>query len=208
MFAGNIGVFHSIDSGLIWTQFALSTRKVNALVSYGAYLFAGTDTGVFLSSDSGLSWKNVSQGMGAQPGHQPNVTFLAIVDTTLYANVDAGEVSGSERGYITGRPISEMVDTTKSAVQESPPLTTTLAIYPNPLANTATITYSLAANSSVSLTIADALGREVAFLVTDEPQVTGTYYVNFDASQLPSGVYLCRLTTGSEEKFEKLIIRR
>jgi hypothetical protein len=47
----------------------------------------------------------------------------------------------------------------------------------------------------VRLSAFDLLGREVAELV-NEVQSAGTYRVTFDASRLPTGTYLYRITAG------------
>ena len=64
--------------------------------------------------------------------------------------------------------------------------------YPNPFNPKTAISYELIANSFVTLTVFDILGREVAALVHDVQQA-GSYTIRFDASRLPSGVYLYRL---------------
>ena len=48
---------------------------------------------------------------------------------------------------------------------------------------------------TVRLTVYDALGREVAALVNEELK-PGSYEVEFDGSNYPSGVYFYRLTAG------------
>ena len=72
--------------------------------------------------------------------------------------------------------------------------------YPNPFNPSTTIGYSVGvvshqssvASSRVLLAVYDLLGREVTVLV-DEKKEPGSYEVKFDASGLPSGVYLYRL---------------
>ncbi|MGE5499527.1 MAG: T9SS type A sorting domain-containing protein [Syntrophothermus sp.] len=51
----------------------------------------------------------------------------------------------------------------------------------------------------------DMLGREVSTLVSRE-QSAGRYNVEFDASSLPSGVYIYTLQTGSFRKSKKLLL--
>ena len=48
----------------------------------------------------------------------------------------------------------------------------------------------------VRLVVYDAMGREVARLV-DQPLHAGTHAVTWDASGLPSGTYLYRLSAGA-----------
>lgn len=63
---------------------------------------------------------------------------------------------------------------------------------PNPFNPNTTIRYRLSAPSSVKLQVFDVQGRSVALLV-DHQQQTGEHQVQFDASDLASGIYICRL---------------
>lgn len=64
--------------------------------------------------------------------------------------------------------------------------------YPNPFNPITRINYQLKEKGFVSLKIFDMLGMEVANLV-NETQAEGQYSVVFDASNLPSGVYIYSL---------------
>ncbi len=57
----------------------------------------------------------------------------------------------------------------------------------------------------VTLKVYDILGSEVATLVNEEKSA-GTYEVEFDASNLPSGIYFYRLESGSFSSTKKLIL--
>ncbi len=65
--------------------------------------------------------------------------------------------------------------------------------YPNPFNPTTKMSFVIGHSSLVSLKVFDVLGREVATLVNDELS-PGTYAVSFDATDLPSGVYIYRLS--------------
>ncbi|MEX2634360.1 MAG: GLUG motif-containing protein [Balneolales bacterium] len=67
--------------------------------------------------------------------------------------------------------------------------------YPNPFNPTTNIEYALPENATVQLHIFDVLGRRITTLV-NEMQQPGTYQVNWDASQLSSGMYIYRLQAG------------
>ena len=64
--------------------------------------------------------------------------------------------------------------------------------YPNPFNPSTKITFSLAMDSKINLTVFNVLGQEVATLVNTN-MVAGSHNVNFDASALNSGVYLYRI---------------
>jgi hypothetical protein len=66
--------------------------------------------------------------------------------------------------------------------------------FPDPFNPATVIGYSLVDNSSVRLSVFDMLGREVATLV-NEREEPGDYSSRWDAREMPSGVYIYRLTT-------------
>ena len=84
--------------------------------------------------------------------------------------------------------------------------------YPNPFNPNTTINYSIptvetgrAQSLQVQLLVYDLLGRNVKTLVNKQ-QSAGSYSVNFDASELPSGVYVYKLTAGSFTDSKKLML--
>ncbi|MDP3443168.1 MAG: discoidin domain-containing protein, partial [Ignavibacteria bacterium] len=82
--------------------------------------------------------------------------------------------------------------------------------YPNPFNPVTTIKYSIPSGSNhemgiVSLKIYDMLGREIATLV-NENKAPGIYEVQFDGSNLSSGVYFYRLEHGRNSQVKKLIL--
>jgi len=64
--------------------------------------------------------------------------------------------------------------------------------YPNPFNPSTMISFRLAVDSKVSMTVFNVLGQEVASLLNGN-LVAGSHQVNFDASSLNSGVYMYRI---------------
>jgi aryl-phospho-beta-D-glucosidase BglC (GH1 family) len=77
--------------------------------------------------------------------------------------------------------------------------------YPNPFNPTTIIYYQIPAGTNVVLRVYDTLGRKVQTLV-DEYQDAGNYSVQFNASNLPNGVYYYRLETGTYQDTKKLLL--
>lgn len=68
--------------------------------------------------------------------------------------------------------------------------------YPNPFNPVTVISYQVPATSSLELSIYNLMGQKVATLVTAS-QPAGHYEVSWDASGLPSGIYMYRLETNT-----------
>ncbi|MCZ7601896.1 MAG: M20/M25/M40 family metallo-hydrolase [Melioribacteraceae bacterium] len=84
--------------------------------------------------------------------------------------------------------------------------------YPNPFNPTTTIKFTIPNVGheyirllQTKLIVYDILGREVKTLV-NEVKSSGTYEVEFDASDLPSGVYLYRLQSANFSSVKKLML--
>ena len=78
--------------------------------------------------------------------------------------------------------------------------------YPNPFNPTTEIQYNLAEAGMVSLKVYDIMGKEVATLAEGN-QEAGHYSVIFDSDKsLSSGIYFCRMETGSFASVKRLIL--
>lgn len=77
--------------------------------------------------------------------------------------------------------------------------------YPNPFNPTTKISWQSPVNDWQTLKVYDILGNEVATLV-DEYKPVGKYSIDFDASNLPSGVYLYQLRSGSNVNTRKMTL--
>lgn len=79
--------------------------------------------------------------------------------------------------------------------------------YPNPFNPNTTINYTLRNATHVNITVYDRLGREVAVLV-DENQSEGDYHIEFNGSNLPSGVYFYRIKTPEKIEVKKMVLAK
>lgn len=79
--------------------------------------------------------------------------------------------------------------------------------YPNPFNPVTTVEYAVKERCHVSLTIYDIRGREVMNLV-DQNQQAGYYKTTFDASQLATGIYLCRIQMKNFVSVKKMMLLR
>ncbi len=77
--------------------------------------------------------------------------------------------------------------------------------YPNPFNPTTTIKFGLPLDSKVVLNVYNTIGQKVATLENGELPV-GNYSVNFNASNLSSGVYIYIFNAGSFNSTKKFVL--
>ncbi|MCX7878677.1 MAG: T9SS type A sorting domain-containing protein, partial [Ignavibacteria bacterium] len=77
--------------------------------------------------------------------------------------------------------------------------------YPNPFNPETKIKFQVPELSNIKIIVFDLLGREVESLV-NEKLTPGTYEVNWNAEEVPSGVYFCRMMTENYSQTIKLAL--
>ncbi|MBN2571578.1 MAG: T9SS type A sorting domain-containing protein [Ignavibacteriales bacterium] len=77
--------------------------------------------------------------------------------------------------------------------------------YPNPFNPSTKISYEIPNTASVNIKILNILGQEIVTLVNEE-KPAGHYEVEFNASNLTSGIYLYRLKTGDFVETKKMVL--
>ena len=77
--------------------------------------------------------------------------------------------------------------------------------YPNPFNPSTIIAYQIAKSGHVSLKIYDLLGREVKTLV-NETKKPGNYKIEFNADNLPSGIYFYKIASNGYSSVKKMIL--
>ncbi|KAB2852876.1 MAG: T9SS type A sorting domain-containing protein [Ignavibacterium sp.] len=79
--------------------------------------------------------------------------------------------------------------------------------YPNPFNPSTKIYYSIKEEGLVTLKVYDVLGNEIATLV-NENKPAGNYEVQFNALQLPSGVYIYTLQVNGFTSSKKMLLMK
>lgn len=77
--------------------------------------------------------------------------------------------------------------------------------YPNPFNPSTIIKYSVVQKGNVSLKVYNLLGQEVATLV-NKVHAPGAYEINFDASELATGMYIYQIQAGSFVTSKKMLL--
>ena len=122
-------------------------------------------------------------------------------DGTLYIGTLISGIGSNEDNLIAVRDTVTSVQT----VNQSALGYSLEQNYPNPFNPTTTIEFSIESAGMVTLKAYDILGREVATLV-NEMKGVGNFSVEFNASNLPSGIYVYRITSGNFVDTKKLIL--
>ena len=79
--------------------------------------------------------------------------------------------------------------------------------YPNPFNPITTIGFGIPEKGDVRLSVLNLLGEEIRVLLNEEKEA-GYHSVDFDASELPSGVYFYQLNAGEFMSTKKMILLR
>ena len=192
---GSTQFFLSLNNGDSWTKISPNvTSSARGLVinSLNHIYIAMDMQGVIRSTDNGANWETINSGL--------DDLFLRSLALDANQRIYLG-TSNTRVVYI-----GQVTATGLERISENSPKDFGLSQnYPNPFNPTTKINYQLSANGFVTLKILDVLGKEVTTLVNDE-QLTGTYSVDFDASNLSSGIYFYELRTGSFIQSKKMIL--
>jgi hypothetical protein len=145
------------------------------------------------------------------------VEVVSLTDATVAnsaTDTDGVWPSGANTVNATGGTTEIVFDATTdlgfnaSAVKSSAVTATNYSLgqnYPNPFNPSTIIRYSVTGNEHVSLLIYNILGKEVASLV-NEYKAAGTYKVEFNGANLPSGIYFYKLSTPKYTEVKKMTL--
>ncbi|GAB5535106.1 MAG: hypothetical protein Rubg2KO_13550 [Rubricoccaceae bacterium] len=110
------------------------------------------------------------------------------------------DVSATGAELVIGTVVSSEADGQTSTFALHP-------VSPNPVASNARLRFDLPEPGHVELAVFDALGRQLEVVLSADV-AAGTHSATFDASVLPSGVYIVRLTAGAEVALQRLTVAR
>jgi len=139
-------------------------------------------------------------------GSLPDVDFMKPTEGSKIINAgtdigfeflgDAPELGAIEVDYPTN---------VKSNDKSIPKKMSLFHNYPNPFNPTTNISYEVPYSSNIVITIYDSVGREIKTLV-NEMKGSGTYNVNFDGSNLSSGVYFYKLQIDGKSITKRMLL--
>lgn len=200
VFAGTFefGVYRSTNYGTTWTQTTLNNRNISALTIKDSNIFAGCATangisvGVYMSTFNGSTWFQKNQGFN---NPLPPIYDFLITNNYIFAGTSSGVWRRTYIEAIGIQKINTSIPNDYSLFQN----------YPNPFNPKTNIRFDLPKSGIVKLIVYDILGKEVSSLVNEKLQ-PGKYEVNFDASDLSSGIYIYTLKAGDFADTKKMIL--
>jgi hypothetical protein len=162
------------------------------LVVSGPKLFAGTSNGVYLSTNNGVSWTAVDSGLT-----DTIVLSLSVFGTNLFAGTDSA---------VWRRPLSELITAVKDRKSEIPSELLISQNYPDPFNPSTIIQFTVPTNGRAVLKVFNVLGQEVATLFDGEVSAGRYHQVQFNASNLASGVYFSKLEFNGKMQMKKMLL--
>jgi len=145
-----------------------------------------------------LNLADILVGLGLS--HHRRSFDVGITWSVSASDAEFTVVSASQRQLTVHSPVSVGDEGLIS------PLTLTLSpAYPNPLNSSCVIGFEVPIRSAVRLVVCDQRGQEVSSLV-NEILIAGKYSVTWNASSLPTGIYLARLETTNSQIVQKLVL--
>ncbi|MFA6979455.1 MAG: M36 family metallopeptidase [Ignavibacteriaceae bacterium] len=154
---------------------------------------------------SGSSW--VATGT-AQTQTMRMVTSDIVIRCDVHDNV-TGEIASAQKTIYYGQPLPKIGgdnEDTKT-LTEIPKGYSLLQNHPNPFNPSTTIAYMLPEDGFVSLKIYNTLGEVIATLVNDYKSA-GYYSLDWNSSNLPSGLYFYQILAGKFTATKKMLLTK
>lgn len=127
-------------------------------------------------------------------------------DNSLY-NGWTSDASGNHELIIMNATIWLALETAPTAVNNISVTPTKFEVYPNPVFGAGRIKYVLDESGPVSINMYDVTGKMVKTIFSGQAD-KGLQIVEFNSSELPQGVYFCRLESDHLTQTQKVIITR
>ena len=120
-----------------------------------------------------------------------------------------GVTASDASGQIQGQAVVEIVPETFVTDEERvlPKAFCLHQNYPNPFNSKTSIRFGLPRSCFVDIKVFDLVGKMIGTLVNDKMEA-GYHSIIWNARDLPSGIYLCRLVAGDFVETRKLVLQR
>ncbi|MGE5437713.1 MAG: T9SS type A sorting domain-containing protein [Syntrophothermus sp.] len=148
---------------------------------------------IYITLDSGKTW--------IKDMDVPNtLDWFSFAGNTLWG-------ASFRRGFLIKRNDFETITKTQPEIKPQPQSFTLSYNYPNPFNPRTNIKFSLLEGGITTIKIYDILGEEKATIL-DEYKPAGSHSASFEAKDLPSGVYIYTITSGSFKQSRKMLLMK
>lgn len=189
------GLFLSYDSNnprLVWGEHPSFGSSAN----YNIYRKIDTSAWSLIAQTTSLEYTDTEMLINIPGDLAPNLFYKILASSELPGYDTSNTVQASaEKGKNKITANNEIAELSYSLDQN----------YPNPFNPETRINYVIKENGLVQLAVYNVLGQLVKELV-NEIQSAGSHSVNFNAVDLPSGVYFYQLNSGSYINSKKMLL--
>ncbi|MBS4036275.1 MAG: phosphodiester glycosidase family protein [Ignavibacterium sp.] len=202
-----------VGDGSAYAEFALGLAATAIYEVYGWWVSSSnrcTDTPFIIRHKNGTDTVRVNQ---IQNGSIWKLigTYQFSQDTSQKVFISNAGTAGSSATYVVADAIRlisyDPVTTVKEESNIIPEGFMLYQNYPNPFNPSTKISWQSPASSWQVLKVYDVLGNEVTTLV-NEYKPAGYYEIEFDASNISSGVYFINLNAGIYHSTKKMVLLR
>ena len=174
-------------------------------------------TFIWNSSDLAIEYNfQISEGLNL---NLDNLLIDSLVaDTTLkYENLEVDKIyswrilarndfgESAWTGIFKFKTAADSIVSIEEIDSELPQEYTLEQNYPNPFNPVTTISFGIPESGMTSLRVYNIIGQEIAVLISENLQA-GLYNISFDATDMPSGLYLYRLQSKDFVSIKKMLL--
>ncbi len=182
----------STDAGISWQQYQVAGGQ------YKEIFFANEQTGWLAAGNSirkttngGANWFNQVTGNNSIYG----IKFHFTDENYGWCVGMYGGIMRTTTGGIGIEPISTEIPQKYELMQN----------YPNPFNPITKLKFQMPKSGFTKIVVFDVTGREIAIIVNENLK-PGTYEIEWDATNIPSGVYFCSLITNEFTQTRKMVL--
>jgi type IX secretion system substrate protein len=186
-------IAYSSNSGNTWILRNLQNNFITGIMGNGNYFWEcefNLPSRLQMTSNGGLNWFIEYEPAAGQLSH-----------------MTASRTGNTGWACMTNGKIAKRMIPLSVTIQSSdvPNQFSLLQNHPNPFNPTTKIKFALPNSSFAKLVVYDMLGKEITTLVNEQLK-PGTYEVDFDGTNYPSGVYYYKLQTAEYTETKKMIL--
>lgn len=223
----DIALWDSVNKmGYVYNQPGTTPYFVgSALISHSNYHFrainnAGNDGGwgIYDGFSDAEKWQSISGGISKTQAGAGDVSFVVASGPFT---INAGDTLSISFVVLAGNNLNELQSTLLYAKQKWNQIITSAnedlyeqlsfnlyQNYPNPFNPKTKIKFTIPESDIITLKVYDLLGKEVATLINAQKLNPGSYEYNFNASNLPSGIYIYEIRSSKYHQSKKMILTK